>query len=708
MASDDRLTPLAQVRLFDRTGDNIAASSGWGWYDTHLHLEQGPSRSDIDPAYNLTLERFPEVGTVLRPTLVLQDSRKTNYDFHNANDWEERRPSSGVPRRYRLAQFNTTANLQWYALSKFALPANPHCAFSFFFLGSPPDHDAATYPPYIRIELGGASLTPGAVPWALEFSQGAGLRLLRYDPSTSALVEALALDEPVPIGGFGGGAGAEYFLFLRHFRGRILVSTNGGRTYRAYDDGADSVIPAGKYAVRGQGGMTIHGLHQLAYPLQGVYTSPQKGMVGQVGGAMIPAYRGETAGGSLISIASLSMPPSYAQYTATLTRGTVAATPFTFHYSPALYSVTARFPPAIFVGSGEYTEPWEGTLLGIEIEKPWELDGASATIDLRHDAATAFTADFMRNRKIQIHAGWVETDGTTEFLTPVFTGYLTAIQVHQDEYGKSAVRLRADNVTWRAKSSEWEQDTTPLGGLTVNQALDQVLFSLGFTAADRVWHTNGNAVTLDPGSPEDPFLWPREGENKWDTMSRIARFAQCEIGVTDDGIWATVLKNYVPPAVAIDWQALPATDANLGIRQGATNWDFRQWFTGVIVRGEDARGWPVYASSIDLEAELDYESPRFAGWAQRSHLRLDGSGSQGMANVYCLTEAMDRLQEKMEPEIVVPVAPTVGRRMRVTVSGTVPLGVNAGDEFMVVSLKHTFARPQFRCVTTAGLRRIAT
>src|SRR5262245_31728518 len=153
--TENRVVPLASIRLFDpAAGDPLVSDRGWGHWDA-LALQDPRfavpriSKSSGEP----TLEILQGCGLVCRPQLVLQNTRLTNYNT-SGGTWEERRPASGI-RKYRLVQTDTTANVAYSATSKVHLPKNPNLLIEYVLFDTPPDHDADTYPPYVRFEFGG-------------------------------------------------------------------------------------------------------------------------------------------------------------------------------------------------------------------------------------------------------------------------------------------------------------------------------------------------------------------------------------------------------------------------------------------------------------------------------------------------------------------------------------------------------------------------
>jgi len=698
-ATDLRTLPLASVRLYDKgQGDPIVTDHGFVWYDILAHTHSlGTATRDASGI--TTLEYLDGIGLVCRPQLIPQDTRLAHYT-RSGGTWEERRPTVGAPRKYRLVQADASANLRWSATSIFSLPENPHIAFGLVFIDTPSDHNFDVYPPYVRIELGGGD-------WALEFSKFAGARLLRSG-ATSGTWEVV---QDLPTLGDGGTDLNEKLVLLRCLRGRIGVSVDFGKSYVWFGDGSGATIPAGKFTVRGQGGMVVFGLHQLKY-VSGAYTSPPKSTyMSRV--LATPALGGrysQPTGTNVLFTDNSDGPDGVARYQVTISPGTTPGTPFTFYRTPEIYAVRFSYPVLRTVPSLAFTIPWDGSILAIDIEKDLDLANSSATIRIRRDAAVQFTGDY-RWRKIEIILGHRLENGTEEGVI-AFTGYIREITPAQDEYGKTTLEITCENVSIRPRRQSWDDFTGPLGGQTVNQALDVVLDSMGLGAAYRSWHSAGDHVILPAGLAEDPTLWPKAGEAKWDTLQLLAAYAGLEIAVTDTGGFSTGPVDYVDTAVSWEWEADPAApgasqDGQAAIHQISYRFDSSESYTGVVVKGTDETGNGLWAYGIDTAAELDPASPRFSPWRELMRDEAEGTVTLGILQQRAITRYLQHVPLKFEPDIEVPVNLNVLRRQRVRILNTTA-GITSSDEFVVFSLRHHYEfDPSFsRLTTTAGLRRL--
>lgn len=698
MATDSRVICMAQIRVYEPgQADPYLIDQGWGWYD--LLRESWPyGESSLSLAGERNLEYVEGVGVCCRPSLVLQDTRLAHYST-SGGTWEERRPATGSPRKYRLVQRNTTAGVVYSATSSFSLPQNPHVAFSLQFLDAPADWDATTYPQLVRIEFGQGR-------WALEFSKAQGSRLLRWNAATLAWEVWGEISEPE---GSGLVEVDERIILLRCLRGRICVSLDRGRSYQLFGeaDGSDVTVLAGPYTVRGQGGQFAFGLHQLAYSA-GTYLSPvRQTFTARLGAATISG-RGNTPAGTLLTFTDVSTPAAgLARYRANLTPTTLLGVPFTFHTTPELWAVSFRYPVSRSLFIPFWSLPFDGAVFEIDISKPLALDGATCTLRIRKDAGGLFTGNW-RWRAVQVVLGELYEDGT-EAWTTAFSGYVRRVSLEQGEFNRQSLVLELENATIRAKRMVATPFETPLGGLTVNAALDEVLIHrMGLTASYRVWHPAGDVLTLPAGLAEDPFLWPRAGQTWWEVMQQIAELAGLEIGVDDAGVWYTVPLEYVQPFVSGVFQADPPGDTKWGIGALRVRYDAGESATRVLVEGQDATsGAAIFAWGADSQAESFPIHPRFCPWPELHHETVPGTTTPGILAGLVQARMVDLVPPKVEAELSLPNAANVAlsRRQRVQVWGT-SLGISDFDQFAILGLNHHWERTPTECRTHVLLRRL--
>ena len=698
--TDDRSLPLASLRVYGPgQGDPLATDKGFNWYSI-LARDFGYGSISRTATTEATLELVPEVGMVCRPTLAYQDTRSTNYAT-SGGTWEETKLSTGSPRKYRLAQISAAADVQWSATSNFGLPADPQVAFTLLIPDTPPDHDATTYPPYVRIELGNAA-------WALEYSKVYGSRLLQK--VSGAWVAIADLSE---LSGLGNADGGELLVILRVLRGKICVSHDRGRSYAVWSspDGTALTIPAHKFTVRGQGGQVVFGLHQLQYTT-GVFTSPTRNTLTSRAITATPTITGKVYEpfGTSTGFADASSPlVGTAGYTATLTPTTVAGPPgWSMHTTPEVYAVFFSYPVLTLPALGYYTTPWDGELLEVEVDKPLELDGATATVTVRKDASTQFTWTYGRFPKVQLRLGELAENGTGVTWYTAFTGYICEPAVSQQGYGQARLTLKLENASLRLRDAQWTDfDSVPLGGQTLNAALDDILYSEAIPQnfLYRDWHGLGDVFVLPAGLAEDPFEWPQRGESKWETAQRLAGYAGLELAVRDDGTLTTVVRNSFFATIVHTFEASATGELNYGIQAMSVSRHDRESATLVLVQGRDVTGAVMYAYGIDSVAELVPANGRFCAFRRIVQEEVQGTTTLGMLLSRAQALALEHFPLRIEADTEVGVNLDVARRERVRFSGA-KTGISDYEDFVILTLRHVYTPEMAACKTIAGVKRL--
>lgn len=700
--TDERILPLCRVRLYaPGQGDPVVVDHGHGSrYDVLAETARFGS-SDLTSGEQ-NLEYLEGIGLVCRPVLVLQDTRTAHYTT-SGGSWEEARPSTGSPRKYRLVQYDKSVNVQFSRTSSFALPANPDVAFSMVLPDTPTDHDSTTYPPYLRFELGNGG------QWALEFAKSFGGRLLK---KISGSWEAVAeLPEPAV---YGNSDHEEVLVLLRCLRGRFAISTDRGRSYTYYGEAGRALsISSGSYTIRGQGGACSVGLHQLLYRA-GVYTAPQWSTFTSRSGPAVSITaptpcRLLPSGTTIVFADHSSHGAQVAGWRATLTpASTNMGTPgWAVYRTPELYAVRYEFPVTYTLPSYVYTEPYTGSIEEATIEKPLELDAASGTLRIRKSPAEQFVYLLGRWAKAEIYLGHLDDSGVMHY-TPALVGYVRSPYCATEQFNAAPITLAIDNISVRFKRTKWARlNRLPLGGQSVNAALLAGLESEGqaHLYPAHLRHPWGDALVLPYGSAEDPFEWPPEGEAKWETMRRLAGYAGLELVPLDSGYFETLPYAYVAPVVSKNWEFQPATDLkNLVLRAGY-GYDSGETVTAIEVYGVSEYGEELVAYYVNTAAETNPSSGEFCPWRETHVEHVPGTTTMPLLVARCQALARELCTLKQEADVLTLVDLTTARRDRGRVTGSL-VGINDSDEFGVLALRHV-CRPMLgECQTTAGLRRV--
>lgn len=698
MVTDTRRLPYASIRLYDAgQGDPVVTDHGFGWYDLLIPDSNRPGpfgASNRDARGFPFLELLPEVGLVCRPFSVPQHTRADQYLF-SGGEWDEDRPGTEAPRVSRLSQNDTTPGVIYSATSKFNLPKNPSVIFTFELPDTPADWDAETLPPFVQVEFGQGK-------WAIYFGKSGGHLLRKVNG-----VWAVEVDLPAPPQTVYEERQDVTRVWVRCLRGKIGVSTDDGRSY-VWGENADKsaiTVPGSPLTLTGQGGAVTFGLWQIVY-FTGVYTSATRNTFRSRVSA-VPTFtpRKLEPTGTEVTFADLSSPPlGMAQYAATLTPKATPGSPFTFYHTPELHAVTFSYPVVATPGSGDYTTPWDNYLLGLEVTQPYELAAGCC----RFWAEVPFDAEPLggcRWRRVEVLAGFTQADDAPDVSTQ-FVGYISSPDPKRPDFGRVRLDLRAENASIRFRRAKWNVlDCIPLGDRTLNAALDHVLASEGLNGSYRSWHAWGD-VLLPAGTPEDPFELLQPDECKWETLVRLAGYRGLEIGITKDGTFVTVPRQFV--SATTHTYSCTGDTLLTGIGDLTNPTDHSESVTAVLVTGKAENGSALLAWAVDAEAEGVTSSERFSPWRETRQEQVSGVCDPGILVSRAQALAYEGFAQKIEPELSVPLTLDVSRRDRVIVNGGAGQGIPDGTAHVVLTLKWEMesAGDLARLRTVAGLRRL--
>jgi hypothetical protein len=691
-----RQTALARLTLWEPgQADPVLAVREYVFHEGPEALGGAFPRGEVSLAgHEPALEWLPGVGLTCRAFLEAHDTRLADYATAGGS-WEERRPAFGWPRRYRLVQFDTSPGVAWRATSRFALPASPSLAVTLWRAETPPDWDDAA-PPYARVELGPAGLS-GAV--AIEVSRTLGTRLLAWDTAAGGWRVALALPGPRR------GAlldGDEQLLLLRCHRGRVGVSTDGGRDYTWYLPETGTPVPAGPVTFRGRGGMAAWGLHGLRYH-SGWWRSPARptGTPRSPGAALeLQAWAEADPGTVLLEDDSLPE-QGLARYRALLSpEGTLLGAGWTAWRSPALHAVTGRYPavPSLYGFTGEHGTPFPD-VLSARVVKPRELAAAEAVVECRlppESVPESAGWRWGRFAKARLELGHARA-GEEPVLHTVLVGFVVEAGMAVAEGRAVTLRLRLASVAERFRAARWTRlDAVPLGGRLLFAALDLILETEGVPrdTSYRDWSGPGAVLgaefLLPAGSAEAPLERPPAGESKWETMQRLAGYAGLEVVPRDDGVLTVLPVGYVAPYLSRIYHAAPEEEVTALVRR--LEWSFlsRESATAVLVEGTAPDGTPLAAWAVDAAAEGVTASPRFSPFRVCAAETVEGAATPGLLAARAAALAASLFPNVLEAHLAHPADLTVGRREVVRVGGLESAGVAPERNFVVAALRHRY------------------
>jgi hypothetical protein len=608
-------------------------------------------------------------GIVCRGFVVRQDTELADYTTTNGL-WAEEQAGTGANRPLRLVQYDTTELLEFRAEGP-NFPADSCFVVSVRLWDTPPD----LADPLARLEVGDA--------WGVEIRKDRGAALV--EKQGLGWYPVMDLGDPTPAAQ---NDADEFLIFWRVHRGMIWVSWDG-RQWQVYRAAAPLSVPAG-VAFSGKGGMQAWGLWQYRY-YAAQFDSTTRSTFGDYSAAT-PSIGGRyyVPSGATLAFSDLSTAGA-ARWRATLTPVAVSAgLPWAVYYSPEVYAVRFRYAGGATTPTGAYTTPFDGRIVDSLLTKEQDPSQARLELTISKDPDTPLLWAPGRNAKASLWLGTVDCEGDLVWEpTAYFMGYIEPISAGLEEFRRPEIRLSMINLAevFRRDKRWSELDRVPLGGQTVNMALDDILASEGYDSSYRSWHAAGDAYVLPLGSPENPCEFPPEGEAKWVTMERIASYAGLELSVSDNGIITSQAINYVS-GTAHAVRGVNADDARRIITGGKLEYDSAANRTCVLVSVELEDGSRAMVMARNGAAEDNPASAMFSGSGRALEVESLGSGDLDLAirRAEALGAALFPLQFSTELRTLLNI--DVQRRHRLQVFGLESVGIADTDRFVVLTAAH--------------------
>jgi hypothetical protein len=289
-------------------------------------------------------------------------------------------------------------------------------------------------------------------------------------------------------------------------------------------------------------------------------------------------------------------------------------------------------------------------------------------------------------------------------------GYIEPMEASIETYRAPKVTLRLVNIAEVFKRKVWSDlDRVPLGGQSVNAAMDEVLASEGFDSSYRSWSAAGDAWLLPLGAAEAPFEFPPAGEAKFATLSRLASYAGLEVGVSDQGLFYTQPIGFVSSqGHAFSGAPLVHGDDQLRrmIETARLRYDSAENKTAVMVKGTLEDGSTAMALAVDLAAEANPLSPRFSGMGRDLEIEDLGDADLDTLEARAAALAAELFRPAWEPSLYLPVNRDVSRRERALIRDAESIGIAPTDWHVVLELEHYLDKFVGKSRTTAGLVRL--
>lgn len=704
-----KVAPIAQ-------GDAYVTDHGLAWYDLVEDSFQWAG-GNYDPKGLSYLEAIEHVGVLARPYLGLKDTLKAHWAFSGSGNWEDRDSVSGSPGVKRLMQYLVDTTSVYLATCNFTHPQDPNFALTLIIPPSPRTWDTTGLPPYVRLEFGNGE-------WAVHF-EATGNYLLRWIAERWVVVGDL---DDLSLGQ-GYAQIDEKVLFIRCASGKLLVSTNYGKTYKRYENFDDTpiVVAGGKFGLRGQGGQVIFGIHELQYQ-NGSYLDSVTINTFTSRLAVFPTFdltRSFLPPGTNIVMTDRSDPfIGKAAYRATFTTTFSARTNLRYYYTPVLRATVMQYPVAVSSFIPDSDTPWDAKLWNVNVTDPFELANSTATWRFDIDPGDAVDENY-RLRKVQIVV-YVETWDNYETDSPtlthtdnfvLFTGYITGFTLNDGDGEGAFAEFTAGTLAAKLKRTEWDFNwIIPLGGLDAGTAADLVLYTEGLTAADRAWWEPISSAWLLPfGLHREPFMMLKRKQKKWRTLEDIFSYPQLELGVLRDGTLATVPKNYYTGVVHQVQGQIPTDKKDLSdaVVSLQTKVNYQDTTTVAITYAKAFDGSGLVGFIVDLEAEQNPTSPRFCPQREAAQQDVDFKAETGTVQGKTLDLAYDMLVKKKEPDLQIPLGRSslaIGRRDFIQPYGMADLQLEDGVYYWVMSMTRNLAMDRrsgkVNLNVSAGVRKI--
>ncbi len=716
-----RNVPLARLRVYPKGYDGYSTDPGWAWYCTMAEYADGRvpwvdpqgfsyGATDVDTlpvsAFE-TLQLGNQTITIPRPLVEMQNTRLEKEGGGNLwdqteGDWETRPAFSGT---YDVVH---CLDAEGTLTSTFTHPEAPNFAVVFEALGLPEAWNQSTDPPYIAVSWA------DGVYW-LEVWQDGSAHL--GDASAGPVVIT-------PIGNTGwrwpapGKVGETLELLIIHVGGGIAVRANGGAWLWYPADGNCWPDAGGHFAVVHRGGQLSFAFLGVAGPVPAL-ASPSTVLA--LGSPVMTADRVRAGLPTVQSrqwiptpITGPDLSPDLVvdnvdhsgtddvELTATFTWGYAPATgavpqtgdpalAYHFPYFPELYAAGCYFGPTVGTVGGAGAEIYPTQIEQIDVDLPEEGDTASARLDCWWgvNALGAF-ADAHEMRFVDLALGW-KYDDDSEAVVVVISGYVAETSVAQLTKGRLRVSLGIVDATTRLRQSECDEAWPVMDGWDAEDAALHIVAKLGWPAARCLFASCGG-TTLSEGRPEEPLWKAQAGQNGYDFLQRVLRFAEQEVYLGADGVIGArdIMEMNVTAWTIAATGVLDSSPPKIVRRHGFG-------YTGVEVHGRMADGQALTSYQADLAAEGTPGAASFRGYRRLERFEDSGWVTQAQCDsiaVIMYDTMPQRVGDHAEWRTIGE--ETAVRRDLVTLTG---LSLGIATRLGVVALQHHWGGGKPQCYT---------
>lgn len=743
-----RLAPVAEARL-DGPGQRYQAL-----YDGYAHaalvadaLATGRARSNyVDDQGNpaagplarhsaaMTIARGELNAVIARPFLDFSQSLGLGHFAPIAGTWEELR-GVGLPGEVKLYQSDGRPNRMTEIESRFDLPNNPIFCLSLYRAEPAPDHDWALLPPRTEIHFGIA----GRDNWALVLPYGESLFLMYNGEEGWKRVTETEHSVRVPtLEGFA--AGQRMFLWVACLRDRIVMSTDGfADDVWIYEQPGKALrIPGGRLRLSHVGGQWMFSMFAVKMPTVEIDSGPIGfGYDSQdsLGARFLQLQRRPVVDNDGVLLAEAMAEDTTLERTdLTVTQRAWRATitPYTYVQegvgtdpetgepvdlrtcvSPELYTVQiGQYADVIDNGGPESTDI-AADVLALTVDHSERLRTSICELEL--DNQLGQYATLAEHRRVQVSAGWLLSDDTTE-THPLMTGYVVEPPPELREGGDSRLRITLLDPMVRLRDEKADGRCPVFDGWPVKDVFHWVLDRCGLDRTEQDLEDTG--TMLSAGQPERPLWLPEPGRAWLEFLEEVARFDhKAGLFFDENGRFvkacrhcrnhrtATDVTGHDGSALgacasAVDWELYTrgsaASDPHapgeiLRLSRPRRTLSAEEYANYVMVSGLGADGQPVAAVLQDAEALHDPMSARYVGWRKMRVEALESYTTQAEVNRLCQELLAELGQRPEHIQIVTPLMAQVRIGQVIAVRGGEHAGVS-DRKYRVTAVRHRIDR----------------
>lgn len=677
-----RANPAAQVLLWDAGAEGYLIEQAWDWYDVPS-ISVPPSggaggRSSAEWAYAVSfrttvegsvepsIEAIRELAVVApRTRIVEQDTDVADWTTYGG-EWETWEPLE-PPRKSRMVQYATEPDSEWRAVSTLIAPENPNLCVSLAGTHAPPEHDEETFPTYVQIVIG----DEWAIRWSQDRTSGVWRRIAGQWRQIQRRSLRLHRDEQI--------------VRFSVRRGAVVIVPDDGDTEWIIRDATAITVPAAQIQIEGVAVSIMAGLHQVTAEECWYETYDVPLLEPHWMAPLIDITASLRPDDTTIIMTQRPSAPAAARFRVTMTPKsfTVANCDWQWVRVPELYATLATWPAVYSPPIGNAVDLVTlGIVDQIDVGLEEDISRRTGALRMLWDTGDEFTGSY-GYRVLTVRLGYMDETGDFD-LSTCATLYVAEPSADAEPWSVD-LSWQLMDMWHRAESTIVDEGWRPLDGMTTVQARNYILNRMGLPTLRGAWLATGR--TLAAGPYEDRRWQPQPGSTAAALFGAIDVVDNTETYVTTGGVWSNRVARYTDSLVTLQLDAAPS-DVTVAVGSLRNLADHRDVRTGQIVRGTDARGGAVWATSIDYALERSPATTGFVGW--RRWERTDGVAVTTLAEAVYIA-AWKRSLRRQTPQFVeveIPGDDTVYRGMRAQILNAESPGVTSSMRYRLAAADH--------------------